>query len=81
VSTTPAEDLAEMVRYYVHSVRDERTWLWPLDLSKPPVYLWDTSPTRFVYVRDHFLALPENHPWYKRLSPDAEDRAAVNLAG
>ncbi|MBN1678716.1 MAG: hypothetical protein JW966_00395 [Anaerolineae bacterium] len=80
VSTAPGEDLAEMVRYYVHSVRNERTWLWPLDLSKPPVYLWDTSPTRFVYVRDHFLALPGDHPWYKRLSPDIEKQAAANLA-
>lgn len=81
VSTAPGEDLAEMVRYYVHSVRNERAWLWPLDLSQPPVYLWDTSPTRFVYVRDYFLALPESHPWYKRLSPADEARAAANLGG
>lgn len=80
VSTAPGEDLAEMVRYYVHSVKNERAWLWPLDLSKPPLYLWDTSPTRFVYVRDHFLALPTDHPWYKRLPPDVEARAAVHLA-
>jgi hypothetical protein len=81
VSTAPGEDLAEMVRYYAHSVRNERTWLWPLDLSKPPIYLWDTSPTRFVYVRDFFLALPEDHPWYKRLTPEVEDIAAAHLAG
>jgi hypothetical protein len=80
VSTAPGEDLAEMVRYYVHSVRNERAWLWPLDLSQPPLYLWDTSPTRFVFVRDHFLALPEDHPWYKRLPPEQEKRAAQNLA-
>jgi hypothetical protein len=79
VSTAPGEDLAEMVRYYVHSVRNERAWLWPLDRNRPPVYLWDTSPTRFVYVRDHFLQLPADHPWYKRLSPDQEARAAANL--
>jgi hypothetical protein len=81
VSTAPGEDLAEMVRYYVHSVRNERAWLWPLDLSKPPIYLWDTSPTRFVYVRDHFLALTEEHTWYKRLPPDIEQAAAVHLPG
>jgi hypothetical protein len=80
VSTAPGEDLAEMVRYYVHSVKNERTWLWPLDLSRPPLYLWNTSPTRFVYVRDHFLALPVDHPWYKRLPPGLEERAAGNLA-
>lgn len=80
VSTAPGEDLAEMVRYYVHSVRDERAWLWPLDPSLPALYLWDTSPTRFVYVRDHFLALPEHHPLYKRLDPETEARAAANLA-
>jgi hypothetical protein len=81
VSTAPGEDLAEMVRYYVHSVRNERAWLWPLDLSKPPTFLWDTSPTRFVYVRDFFLALPEDHPWYKRLPSDVEDMAAAHLRG
>jgi hypothetical protein len=81
VSTAPGEDLAEMVRYYVHSVRNERAWLWPLDLAQPPTYLWDTSPTRFVYVRDHFLALPVDHPLYKRLTPEQETRAAANLAG
>jgi hypothetical protein len=81
VSVAPGEDLAEMVRYYVHSVRDERAWLWPLDRKRPAIYLWDTSPTRFVYVRDHFLRLPDDHPWYKRLSPDQEARAAANLAG
>ncbi|HVO68520.1 MAG TPA: hypothetical protein VMT24_00660 [Aggregatilineaceae bacterium] len=81
VSTAPGEDLAEMVRYYVHSVRHERAWLWPLDLAKPPTYLWDSSPTRFVYVRDFFLALPENHPWYKRLPPEVEDMAAAHLRG
>ena len=80
VSTAPGEDLAEMVRYYVHSVRNERAWLWPLDRNRPAIYLWDTSPTRFVYVRDHFLQLPEDHPWYKRLSPEQESRAAANLA-
>ncbi len=79
VSTAPGEDLAESVRYFVHSVRGERDWLWPLDLSEPPLYLWDTSPTRFVYVRDHFLALPDDHPWYKRLPPAVEARAAANL--
>jgi hypothetical protein len=81
VSTAPGEDLAEMVRYYVHSVRDERAWLWPLDLSQPPLYLWDTSPTRFIYVRDYFLMLPEHHPWYKRLDPAQEAQAAANLGG
>ncbi|MBN1201172.1 MAG: hypothetical protein JXJ20_04885 [Anaerolineae bacterium] len=81
VSTSPAEDLAETVRYFVHSVRDEREWLWPLDKSRPPIHLWDTSPTRFVYVRDHFLVLPDDHPWYKRLAPAVEARAAANLAG
>lgn len=80
VSTAPGEDLAEMVRYYVHSVRNERAWLWPLDLSQPPIYLWDTSPTRFVFVRDHFLALTEEHPWYKRLDRASERKAAANLA-
>ena len=81
VSTAPGEDLAEMVRYYVHSVRDERAWLWPLDQTKPPLYLWDTSPTRFVFVRDNFLRLPADHPWYKTLSPALERRAAENLSG
>ncbi len=81
VSTAPGEDLAEMVRYYVHSVRNERAWLWPLDRNRPALYLWDTSPTRFVYVRDHFLQLPEHHPWYKRLSPDQEVLTAANLMG
>jgi len=81
VSTAPGEDLAEMVRYYVHSVRHERAWLWPLDPARPPTYLWDTSPTRFVYVRDYFLALPQNHPWYKPLSAADEARAAANLRG
>ncbi len=80
VSTAPGEDLAEMVRYYVHSVRDERAWLWPLDLSKPPLYLWDTSPTRFVYVRDSFLQLPTGHPWYKSLPHALEQRATKNLS-
>jgi hypothetical protein len=79
VSVAPGEDLAEMVRYYVHSVKDERAWLWPLDQSKPATYLWDTSPTRFVYIRDHFLQLPTDHPWYKQLSPVQEARAAANL--
>jgi hypothetical protein len=68
-----------MVRYFVHSVRDERAWLWPLDQSKPALYLWDTSPTRFIFVRDYFLALPEGHPWYKRLSPEVEKRVALAL--
>lgn len=81
VSVSPGEDLAESVRYYVHSVRNERAWLWPLDTLRPATYLWDTSPTRFVYVRDHFLALPPDHPWYKRLDPETEARAATNLAG
>jgi hypothetical protein len=80
VSTAPGEDLAETVRYFVHSVKNERAWLWPLDLAKPPLYLWDTSPTRFVFVRDHFLALPADHPWFRRLPPDVEARAASNLA-
>lgn len=79
VSTAPAEDLAEMVRYYVHSVRGERAYLWPLDQSKPPIYLWETSPTRFVYVRDVFLRLSPTHPLYKQLPPDLEARAARNL--
>ncbi len=81
VSVAPGEDLAETVRYFVHSVKNERPYLWPLDLSQPPIYLWDTSPTRFVLLRDHFLALPEGHPWYRRLSPEQEARAAANLAG
>ncbi|MBN1564557.1 MAG: hypothetical protein JXA10_12000, partial [Anaerolineae bacterium] len=38
VSTAPGEDLAEMVRYYVHSVRNERAWLWPLDRNRPAIY-------------------------------------------
>lgn len=79
VSTAPGEDLAEMVRYFVHSVRNERAWLWPLDLRQPPIYLWDTSPTRFIYVRDHFLALPEGHSWYKRLDPATERSVTANL--
>jgi hypothetical protein len=69
------------VRYYVHSVRQERAWLWPLDLAKPPVYLWDTSPTRFVYVRDYFLELRPDHAWYRWLSPEAEEQAAAHLKG
>lgn len=80
VSVAPGEDLAETVRYFVHSVRQERAWLWPLDQNQPPTYLWDTSPTRFVYVRDHFLELPETHRWYRRLSQADEARAATNLA-
>jgi len=80
VSVAPGEDLAEAVRYYVHSVRGERAWLWPLDLSQPPLYLWDTSPTRFIYVRDYFLALPADHPWYKRLDPTTEARVGAVLA-
>lgn len=80
VSTAPGEDLAESVRYFVHSVRDERAWLWPLDQSQPPLYLWDTSPTRFVHVRDHFLQLSDSHPWYRRLDAVVEARAAANLA-
>lgn len=80
VSVAPGEDLAETVRYFVHSVRNERAWLWPLDQNLPALYLWDTSPTRFIYVRDHFLALPDDHPWYKRLDPETEDRVAENLA-
>ncbi|NDJ74782.1 MAG: hypothetical protein GYB65_00870 [Chloroflexi bacterium] len=80
VSVAPGEDLAEMVRYYVHSVRNERAWLWPLEKSQPPLYLWDTSPTRFVFVRDHFLKLPGDHAWYKGLPADVEARAAANLA-
>lgn len=81
VSTTPAEDLAEMVRYFVHSVKDERLWLWPLDQSKPATYLWTTSPTRFVFVRDIFLKLPPTHPWYRQLSPEQEQLAASHLMG
>lgn len=79
VSTAPGEDLAEMVRYFVHSVKNERAWLWPLDLNRPATYLWDTSPTRFIYVRDHFLALPPEHPWYKRLEPEIEAQVAARL--
>lgn len=79
VSTAPGEDLAETVRYFVHSVKNERAYLWPLDLSRPATYLWDTSPTRFVFVRDVFLQLPSDHPWYKRLSPAIEQLAAQNL--
>lgn len=79
VSTAPGEDLAEMVRYYVHSVKGERAFLWPLDLAQPPIYLWDSSPTRFVLVRDHFLGLPDGHPWHRRLAPEQEARAASNL--
>ena len=74
VSTNPGEDLAEMVRYFVHSARDERQWLWPLDQSKSATYLWDTSPTRFIFVRDYFLALGADHPWYRRLEEDVEAR-------
>lgn len=74
VSTNPAEDLAEMVRYFVHSVRDERAWLWPLDQSQPATYLWDTSPTRFIFVRDYFLGLEPDHPWYRRLDEHVEKR-------
>lgn len=81
VSTAPGEDLAEMVRYYVHSVRDEREYLWPLDQNLPATYLWDTSPTRFVFVRDYFLQLPDDHPWYRRLSSAQEARATANLQG
>lgn len=81
VSSAPGEDLAEMVRYYVHSVRDEREWLWPLDQRMPALYLWDTSPTRFVYVRDHFLTLPEHHPLYKRLDTETEARVAAKIGG
>ncbi len=80
VSTAPGEDLAEMVRYYVHSVKNERTCLWPLDLSKPATFLWATSPTRFVFVRDVFLKLAVSHTWYRQLSPQQEQLAAENLA-
>jgi hypothetical protein len=80
VSTSPGEDLAESVRYYVHSVKNERQFLWPLDKSKPPLYLWTTSPTRFVFVRDIFLKLPPTHPWYKMLTPAQEQLAAENMA-
>ncbi len=80
VSTSPAEDLAEMVRYFVHSVKNERAYLWPLDLSKPATYLWTTSPTRFVFVRDVFLQLSSTHPWYCRLSPEQEQLAVQHLA-
>lgn len=79
VSTNPGEDLAEMVRYFVHSVRDERQWLWPLDQSQPATYLWDTSPTRFVFVRDYFLGLSADHPWYRRLDEDVEARVRSAL--
>jgi hypothetical protein len=81
VSVAPAEDLAETVRYFVHSVKDERAYLWPLDRTKPATYLWATSPTRFVFVRDHFLKLPPNHPWYKQLAPDQEQLALAHFAG
>lgn len=80
VSTAPGEDLAESVRYFVHSVKNERAWLWPLDLNRPATFLWDTSPTRFIYVRDHFLTLPPEHPWYRRLAPDLEERIAAHLS-
>ena len=76
VSTAPGEDLAETVRYFVHSVKGERQWLWPVDQSQPGVFLWDTSPTRFIYVRDHLLKLPEQHPWHRTLSPETEKRIA-----
>jgi hypothetical protein len=79
VSVAPGEDLAEMVRYFVHSVKGERQFLWPLDRSRPALYLWDTSPTRYVFVRDVFLRLPPDHPWYRRLSAGLEARAAANL--
>ena len=79
VSTNPGEDLAEMVRYFVHSVRDERQWLWPLDQSKPGMYLWDTSPTRFIFVRDYFLAIGADHPWYRRLDDETEERVRGDL--
>ena len=79
VSTAPGEDLAETVRYFVHSVKNERAYLWPLDQSRPATYLWDTSPTRFVFVRDVFLQLPPDHPWYKRLPSAIEQRAVQNL--
>jgi hypothetical protein len=80
VSTSPGEDLAEMVRYFVHSVKDERAYLWPLDLSKPATYLWTTSPTRFVFVRDIFLKLPPTHPWFKQLTEDQEQLARSHLS-
>jgi hypothetical protein len=79
VSTAPGEDLAEMVRYYVHSVKNERAYLWPLDQKKPPLYLWATSPTRHVFVRDVFLKLPPGHPLYRKLPREQEERAAKNL--
>ncbi len=68
-----------MVRYFVHSVRDERAYLWPLDQSLPATYLWDTSPTRFIFVRDVFLAVPDTHPWYRTLDPGVEERVAQVL--
>jgi len=80
VSVSPAEDLAESVRYFVHSVKNERIFLWPLDQNQPATYLWATSPTRFVFVRDVFLKLPPTHPWYKRLTPDQEQLARAHLA-
>lgn len=79
VSINPGEDLAEMVRYFVHSVKAERAYLWPLDTSKPADYLWDTSPTRFVFVRDVFLKLSPDHVWYKTLHPLLERHAKANL--
>jgi hypothetical protein len=79
VSVAPGEDLAEMVRYYVHSVRKERQFLWPLDQSKPGVMLWHTSPTRHVFVRDVFLKLPKGHTLYEALAPDLESKAKANL--
>jgi hypothetical protein len=79
VSTAPGEDLAEMVRYYVHSVKNERPYLWPLDQRQPALYLWATSPTRHVFVRDVFLKLSPGHALYRRLSPEQEARAAKNL--
>jgi hypothetical protein len=79
VSINPGEDLAETVRYFVHSVKAERAYLWPLDLSKPAIYLWDSSPTRYVFVRDVFLKLTPDHPWYKTLHPTLERYAKANL--
>jgi len=79
VSIHPAEDLAETVRYYVHSVKAERSYLWPLDQNKPGVFLWDTSPARHVFIRDVFLKLAPDHAWYKMLHPSLERDAKARL--
>jgi hypothetical protein len=68
--TNPADDLAEMVMFYVDLV--ERNFA--------AKRLSVTAPTRFVFVRDAFLRLPVDHVWYANLTPQAEQQAAENLA-